>query len=209
MTYPELNNAYDKTIADLQGQATAKIMARIAVEALTMIRGRVTEEGINADGQKFNAYSKKPILVGKSSFIQISSAQALLGSKPKRKKLEWRTIGTGANAKRLAILPGGYKELRERNQRRTDITNFSFTGRMWGNMGYGPKMAEVAIISNESDHAEGIAKIGPKSGEYMKILENLTNRFGEILMVSDEEIRGLERRYGIGTLEILKANKLA
>jgi len=214
MTPEELNKAFDKIIADLQGAAMTKIMGGAAVEAMTLIRQRITETGRDANGAPFRGYSTEPMLVGKSSFIKQSSAQALLGSKPKRKQLEWRTLYGGAlsvkshKRTRLAVLEGGYKKLRELNDRKTDITNFSYTGRMWAEFNYRNNKPEVDVISTASDHANGEARIGPRTPVYRKVLENLTDNFGEILMLSPKEIETVTRDFGLGSLQVFKDNGL-
>ena len=193
MTYEEYNKSMDGVISDLQTGAHAVVMVKLAVNALSMIKQRVQETGKDAQGNSYSGYSTRPLLVGKSSFIQLSAAQVLLGSKKKRKALEWRTIGKGENARRLAILNGGYKDLRNRQGRQTDHVDFSYTGRMWSN---------INIRSTQSDHQRGLAIIGAGTPEDKKKLEGNTERKGEILDLSQSEIDKLNEIYNYEVLNI-------
>jgi hypothetical protein len=120
MTLPELDKKFDKVVSDLTSNYNGEIMVKTGISALTMIKRRVQETGINAEGEKFAPYSTKPTLVGKSTFLQLSASTQLLGSKAKRRELEWRTV----NGHRLAILQGGYKKIRELEGRQTGHVDF-------------------------------------------------------------------------------------
>lgn len=199
MTYEEYNRSVDAVIADLQGGAHGLIMVKVALNSLALIKKRVQETGTDAEGQKYGAYSRKPILIGCSTFIQKSACEALLGSKPKRKKLEWRTIGSGPTAKRLAILPGGYAEVRTRQGRQVNHVDFSVTNDMWN---------DINIRSTSSDHINGKAVLGARLEKEKKKLAGNTERKGEILNLSDSEIETIKRVYNAEVLEIFRKNGL-
>lgn len=88
------------------------------------IKARIFNRGINAKQRKIGQYSTKPILIGSSSFINKSSANKVLGSKAKRRKLPWVTL----DKKRLAVLQGGYKQLRGLNKRNDSYVDLQFRG---------------------------------------------------------------------------------
>ena len=211
MTFPELDKAYRKVINDMKGGPGAEVMVKTAITAFSLIRQRVQETGVNAKGQKFKPYSTKPTLVGSSTFtVRKDAATKLLGSKPKRKELEWRTVGGmagGGAGVRLAILPGGYKKIRELQGRQTDHVDFSMSGRMWANiMADKPKKSD--LLSTDADHARGIAIIGAKEELNKKKLEGNTARRGNILDLSTKEIEELKKSYNLGVLNIFKENGL-
>ena len=86
-----------------------KIIGQQVVTADTEMLKRIHDRGIAADGRKIGRYSTKPTLIGAKSFTTKGNAQRALGSKSKRKELEWRTV----KGNKLAILPGGYKQIRQ------------------------------------------------------------------------------------------------
>lgn len=195
MTLDEYNNKFGKVISDMQSGPGATIMVQTAITALTLIKKRVQETGVNAEGQKFKPYSTKDTLVGSTSFLQKAASDKLLGSKAKRKELEWRTV----KGRRLAILPGGYAKIRQLQGRQTDHVDFSVTNSMWN---------DISIISNQGDHSRGIAIIGAKDDIEKKKLAGNTERRGDILDLSDKEIEMLKSAYNLGVLKIFKENGL-
>ena len=203
MTLPELNKNLDKTVKDIQNNYNGDLMVKLAIDASTLIKNRVIETGINAEGQKYSPYSTKPTLVGCKTFIQKSTCQTLLGSKSKRKELEWRTIG----GNRLAILPGGYKKIRELQGRQTGFVDFSVTNRMWKNI-LVTKRTDPGLLSSDADHKNGIAIIGAREELEKKKLAGNTNRRGDILDLSKKEIDQLKKSYGLSVLNIFKENGL-
>lgn len=193
MTFPELNKALGKTINDLEQQYNGELMANVGVTALTLLRKRVQEKGVNAQGEKYKPYSTKAMLVGCKS-MNASVCNNFFG-KDKNKNHEWVTI----DGRHLAVLPGGYKKFRELHGRQTDHVDFTFSRRMWNNIG---------LISNLSDHQRGIAIIGAKSDEEKKKLAGNTKRRGDILDLSPEEQEELKKRYNLNVLQVFKTNGL-
>jgi hypothetical protein len=195
VTFEEYNKNIGGVIKDLQSGAHAKVMVRLAINALTLIKQRVQETGVNAKGQKYKPYSTKDTLVGCKTFVTKSACNTLLGSKKKRKDLEWRTVG----GHRLAVLKGGYKKIRELEGRQTDHVDFSVTNNMWN---------DINIISKDSDHQIGYAVIGAKQDIEKKKLAGNTKRRGDILDLSTKEIETLKETYNLGVLQIFKNNGL-
>jgi hypothetical protein len=200
MTLTEYNQRFGKTIQDLQTRAAGDIMVRIGAEALTFIKHRVQETGINAEGQKFAPYSTKPMLIGSKSFPTKAVGDKLFGSKAKRKELEWRTLGEGEGAKRLAILQGGYRQWRTLMGRQVQHTDFSVSNNMWN---------DINVISKQSDHQRGIAIIGARKDSEKKKLEGNTARRGDILDLNKWELDDLSRLYGLGTIKVFKENGIS
>jgi hypothetical protein len=95
------------------GNRIAKKSNRIEIVVLKTVEGlmkrRIFNSGIASDGSKIGNYSTRPILVGASSFANKSKARNVLGSKKRRRdEIDWRTV----KGRRLAVFPGGYKQLR-------------------------------------------------------------------------------------------------
>ena len=95
-------------------------------------------------------------MIGRKSFFKSTVGDTVLGSKSKRKALDWRTLGTGTEAKHLAILPGGYAKIRQLQGRQTQFIDFSLQGRMW---------SDIHTISSAADHQNGVAVIGAETKE--------------------------------------------
>lgn len=195
MTFPELNSKFQKVINNLNNNYNGEIMSRVGIDALTMIKRRVQQTGVNAKGQKFPAYSTKNTLIGCSTFVLKRTCDNVFGSKEKRKALEWRTV----NSHHLAILPGGYKKIRELQGRQGSYVDFTITGRMWAN---------INLISNNGDHSRGVAIIGAKDEEEKKKLAGNTSRKGDILDLSVKEIEDLKAVYNLSVLNVFKQNGL-
>ena len=170
LTPKQYIDRFERVIDEMKVHNDGTIMVRVAAQATSMIKKRVQETGTNAKNQKFPAYSTKPMLIGCSSFTDKVCKQ-IFNSKAKRKALDWRTLGMGEDARRLAILNGGYKEWRRLMGRPTDKVDFSVSGRMWAN---------ITVISNTSNHKAGLAIIGAREATEKKKLAANTKRKGEI-----------------------------
>ena len=100
---------------------------RIQLVALKDLEGRyklrIFNKGLGSNGRNIGKYSTKDILIGRSSFPFKGAGQKVLGSKKKRAALKWVTLG----GRRLAVLPGGYKKIRELSGRQTSKVDLEFT----------------------------------------------------------------------------------
>lgn len=125
-----------------------KEINKAAIIAANELRGliltRLFSDGRAADGVKIGNYSTAPMLIGKSSFTTATAANAVLGSKAKRSELEWRKV----KGRNLAILPGGYKELRRLSNRRTDTVDLNFRGNLQRSFG---KLASKRFIERNGN----------------------------------------------------------
>jgi len=152
------------------------VMLQVAQSANTLMKQRIVETGMDAEGKPFAPYSTKPMLTNcKSKYMSVAVCNQLAGSKEKRKELKWVTV---KNAK-LFEIDGGYKEFRELHGRRTDIVDFNWTGEMWAN---------VQVTSSEDEHRTGLARISTLSETENAKLAGNTDRKGEILMLNDSEV---------------------
>jgi hypothetical protein len=197
---PEYNKRLGKVIQQTQNFDNGATMVKVGISAFSLLRQRVQETGVNAKGAKFAPYSTKPMLVGCKTFVQKSACNTVFGSREKRKSLEWRTV----NGHHLAILPGGYKQVRELQGRQTAFVDFSVTNAMWNDIntyddGHG-------LVSKQGDHQRGIAIIGAKQEQEKKKLAGNTKRRGAILDLNQKEIEDLKLTYKIAELQIFKEN---
>lgn len=148
----------------------------LGATALAMIEKRVRRSGIAPDGAKYKPYSSKPTLVGSKSFTKKSAADSVFGSKEKRRNLEWFTV----DGHRLAVLPGGYKQIREIEGRQTGFKDFERTSEMW-------KSIHVLGTRAAADNVF-ITLIGSENTlSNVKLSANVDREGKEILMVTKQE----------------------
>jgi hypothetical protein len=216
MTLEEYNERFKEALRKVETDL-GKTMVKIGQTALVRIKQRVIEEGKDAKGGGFPPYSTKPMLVGAKSFRKKDS-QKFFG-KDKNKLHRWVTLGGNrfeqfleasaggsGDIKRLAVLEGGYRELREISLGRGhgDKVNFSFTNSMWG---------DIHIVSNSSDHDNGVVIIGALRQEekdklYYNTERNKRKGGNEILDLSQSEIEEIKELYKVDVLNIFKSSGL-
>jgi hypothetical protein len=196
MDINELNQKLDSLVEDVN-QNIGNTMVQIGSEALIYIRDRVMNSGINAEGQKYEPYSTKPMLVGCKGFKNKANCSRLFGKK-KNKDLKWVTLDRTNNEGkkiRLAVLDGGYKEFRQLNDLQTGFVDFSFSGRMWAN---------IKIKSDQSEHSNGVVRIGATTDEDNKKLEGNTRRKGDILKLSANEIESIRKSFAVNITQSIE-----
>lgn len=137
----------------------------VRLDMIAVIAKRVRLSGIKATGGKFRPYSTKPTLIGASSFTSKGAANKALGSKAKRRKLEWVTY----DSHKLAILEGGYREIRQIEGRQTGHKDFERTGEMWRGFGITRKVRtkaniKISIGGRNEDSAKKIAENSEREG---------------------------------------------
>jgi len=192
MTFPELDKKFDNIVREL-ADARGKMMVDVGIIALKDIKDRIINTGVDAKGSKYRPYSTKAMLVGCKS-MNASVCNSFFG-KENNKKHKWRTV----NGKHLAILPGGYKKLREMHNRRTDITNFSWSNDMWN---------DINIRSNQGQHEQGTVIIGAKLDKEKKKLAHHTKDRGDILDLNPTEILELYKKCELTSLQVIRNNGL-
>lgn len=198
MTSEELDRRFEKTINDIQGNEFGKLMVYAGQDALALIRRRVQEEGVNAEGQMYKPYSTKPMLANCSS-MTTGACGRVAGSKQKRRELKWVTLQRGGKNIKLFELPGGYKEFREIHGRQTEYVDFKFTNRMWN---------DIKVVSNNTEHNSGVVRVAATLELEKKKLEGNTARRGSILKLSPGELNTLSSRFNMGLTQIFHNNGL-
>lgn len=156
------------------------VMFQVASRANFLIKNRVINTGINAEGQPFEGYSTRPMLMNcASQYVSTSVCNRLAGSKKKRSELNWVTLKKGDRNIRLFELEGGYKQFRELHGRQTGHVDFMWSGEMW---------SSVQVVSDDAQHRKGRAIISTTRDEENIKLAGLTDMKGDILMLSNDEI---------------------
>lgn len=199
MTIEEYSRRFDDILRQVQTDL-GTTMVKIGQTALARIRQRVQEEGIDAKGKGFPPYSVEPMLVGCKSFRRKDCTKFF--GKEKNKQHRWVTIKRGEENYHLAVLEGGYRELRDISLGRGagDKVNFSFTNAMWG---------DIHVISNASEHDKGTVIIGALRQEekdklYYNTERNKKKGGLEILDLSETEINELKELFNQPILNIFK-----
>ncbi|MEN6568981.1 MAG: hypothetical protein ABFC18_03110 [Rikenellaceae bacterium] len=206
MTVDELNKRLDRVSNEIQSRL-GNTMIQIGNDALYKIKERIQGSGVNAKGEKFKPYSTKEMLVGGKSFRKKDATMFF-----NRKGLDWKSLrkpGVGKppegkhNKKsdyvRLAVLPGGYKQLREISGLQASFVDFTFTTDMWSNIG---------IVSDVAEANKGIVRISAKTEKEKKKLEGNTARRGNILELSDKELAEVSETFGMRLQQIIDKNGL-
>jgi hypothetical protein len=196
MTVEELNKRFDNIITEATTNAGTQ-MVQIGTDALAMIQRRIMGGGKNAEGSQYPPYSTKPMLSGCSGFLDKSKCPAK--TKGGRKDLKWATIQRNGNNYHLFEIPGGYNEFRRLNGLQSSFVDFAFSGRMWKN---------ITIVSDSTEHNNGVVRISAKSEEDMKKLEGNTKRKGDILKLSQSEIKDLATMHVKNIVQIIHTNGL-
>ena len=140
------------------------------------------------------------MLAGKKSFKTDAAFNKIAGSKQKRKELKWVTLGEGDGAKRLFEIPGGYKQFRDLHGRQSGFVDFSFTNDMWNN---------IQVVSSSGEHQNGVAVIAAKKESEKKKLAGNTERKGDILKLSKDEIDTISRIYDAHVGKLIQKHGLA
>lgn len=169
-------NQYRAKLNKLIGTFNQQLMAMVTIKGKGVsdlnekIRIRVRNTGTNAKGSKFKPYSTGFLLLR-------PSMEATIGAGNMRKALAEANWYTTKSGKKHAILPGGYKRLRELSGRKTAFKNFEFTTAMWKDYGIKDKKVEdtnIKIISKGdkeqykidfNSEREGIEIIEPSQKE--------------------------------------------
>lgn len=90
-------------------------LQKAAVFTHTKTIVRIFINGLNSANRSIGRYSVRPTLAGRKSFVTKKGFNQFAGTKAKRKKLQWRTVG----GKKLFIVRGGYKAIRQADGRFT------------------------------------------------------------------------------------------
>lgn len=148
-----------KIVANGQVLATNDILG-------SMLR-RIFNEGKRTDGANIGSYSTKNTFVGAKSFRNKSAADSFFSSAD---DLQWVKY----KGRSLAVLPGGYKRLREVQGLPSGFVNFEYSGALKQALDIGT--------------ANGEAAIGLTTAKSVDIVRGLEKKFGKTFSPQQEEI---------------------
>jgi hypothetical protein len=174
-----------KVDAEIQQEIETFLNVQIAASAVAFIDSRVRGTGTKADGGKFSPYSTKPSLIGATSFTSKTHADKVFG-KTKNKDLDWVTY----QGHKLAIMPGGYKQIRETEGRQTAYKDFERTSELWRSIHIEGK--PIDVNTNQVSPGRFRTTIGTKNPRSIKIMEGIADRENtDFLALSDSEAQKL------------------
>jgi hypothetical protein len=158
----------------------------VAKTALTIIKTRIKEDGLNSKGSKLGSYSDSQVpfffTKGGKKLAPYSSG----------------AISGGAESSLAALKKGGaislsYKEWRELNGLQTKFIDLTFTGSMW---------KDIDVISNDVKGQNVVTIVSAKDTATRKggqttsdIMSFNAERFGDFLSVSEQEEKRLADVY--------------
>ena len=94
---------------------SGKGLAKASLLTHTKTVVRIFIHGINSQNRSIGRYSIRPTLAGRRSFVTKAGFNKFAGTKAKRRKLQWRTVG----GKKLFVVVGGYKAIKSADGRQT------------------------------------------------------------------------------------------
>ena len=179
MNTDQFIQAIRKTKAQLLAQRQSDAIL-IGKESLALVRRRIQNTGEDSFGSDFEGYSDNPL---PPFFFIGKSVNASGENRVRRAQKE----GTGLS----------YKEFRQANNRRTDIVDLTFTGAMWREM-------DVFIQSNENTSTT--VSIKPRTERSRKVAAFNSERYGNILRMSKNEISTIRKANLDRVLKIFQSN---
>jgi len=99
-----------------------KVLRSAASSVQGSMMRRVFNDGKDSKNGMIGSYSTKPTLVGRSSFVNQTAWNRVF----KVKKYKWVTF----RGKKLKVLPGGYKQIRQIEGKETATVNLTRTGKL-------------------------------------------------------------------------------
>jgi hypothetical protein len=122
-----------------------KVVRAIALALYASNLRRIHNEGKDVNENQIGKYSTKTTFIGSSSFVNKGTASKVF---TKNNKLEWRTIDKGSKQVHLALLPGGYKQIRQIENFETSHVNLQRSGRL---------MKDYCVNADGKDYVIGFA----------------------------------------------------
>lgn len=142
-----------KRLEELNGQFVGGDLVELTIvpaskTLLAAIKNRVRNQGLGSDGSALRKYSTKPIYATKNQFIKggfqpqgksmgvgdrLVPTVRLKSTSVKKNPVRYKSytqVKPNYKPRQGMYLPEGYKELRDIQGLRTDITNMSYSGKM-------------------------------------------------------------------------------
>ena len=157
-------------LAKVIAENTPDMTQTVAATALAVVRDRIQDTGVDSKGVKFKGYSTKEI-------------PAFFYTGKSLKKLKKDEFGEDALQQNDML---SYKEWRELNNLQTDHVDLTFTGDMW---------RKTAIISAGLAPEGYVVSIGGNTREAQDKINYASDKYGNILSVSEKEEKNLTEDY--------------
>ena len=130
-----------------------EVIREIAATIYSNMSYRIHNDGKDIKNQSIGSYSTKDILIGSKSFVNKGAANKVFGSKKKRSELEWVTF----KGRKLAVLKGGYKEIRNIEGKETKNVNLDRTGKLRKDLQFKASGKDY-IIGFKSEYGDNMRK---------------------------------------------------
>lgn len=162
------------------------INARLAKSALSLIKDRIINEGVNAKGSKFPKYSTQPL----PAFFFIGKG---LGSGADKKMEAELKSQRKAGVKNPGV---SYEQWRDINNLQTDHVDMKFTGETLKDLDVLETRTEGNVIITVVASKDSITRTnGKKTITTGKITEHLAERYGDFLELSEKETEAIEEAF--------------
>lgn len=152
-------------------------------EILSNMMRRIFNEGKRTDGGQIGQYSTKKMLVGASSFRNKTAANRFF-SKKNKKELEWVYYKNRA----LAVMKGGYKELREIQGLESNYVNLQYRDNLINSIDIGVNRFANIRVEGSTAYFDDATVIGVTTEKAAIITSALDKKYGQVFYPSEEEI---------------------
>lgn len=166
MTLEEYTERLKRLSTTYADKAKEAVFVPAANELLATIKNRIVQDGKNSQGSNIGQYDTTPAYYGPNAFVKKSSfsAQGKTGEK----------IFKNGKPHKTEFIPSGYKGLREKQGRRTDVINESYSGATM--LAY-----QMAVGGND-------ILLGMTNTEAAKIRQGQEKKRGKIFYATKNEI---------------------
>lgn len=170
------------------------ITGQVAFKALEFIRGRVYRAEFLEDSAGNTQYSTSPMPIPYGLFLKVFGKTFLKKNSKIKKRgslpdaSEYKVFRS-SNGVVMVLLPGGYKQWREKNRKSTAQVELTWSGRMMKNLGYetpAQNRAELGFPSaSEAEKAyyqhAGAGK-NKVTHKFMDLIEKEVDELGELAL---------------------------
>lgn len=164
------------------GDLIGDVVVPAASELLATIKNRIVQRGQNSADTKIGGYSTDPAYYGKDAFIRKGSfkAQGKNGD----------TKFKNGNPHKTEYFPSGYKGLREKQGRKTDVMNMSYTG--------------STLLSYQMQGGAGMVLLGMTNQHAAEVRQGQEKKRGKIFYATQQEMAEYNRNVEEATEEVTR-----
>jgi hypothetical protein len=166
MTPEEYKSKLESLAGEFASRAVDRAVIPAANELLAVIKNRIVQQGKNSSGASIGVYDTTPAYYGPEAFIKKTSftPQGKTGEK----------VFKNGKPHKTEYIPSGYKGLREKQGRRTDIMNESYSG--------------ATMLAYQMQQTDNAAILGFTNTEASKIRKGQEKKRGKIFYATKQEI---------------------